>query len=60
MWRLLGEMLKESVEDHPLIDSPSMYSDILTCALGRVNWDEIGNAFMTAVSEYEPAADEEE
>ncbi len=47
---LLGDQLREAVEDHPLIDSPSTYSDILTHALGRVNWPHTSHAFASLTS----------
>jgi len=52
--QLLGDQLREATEDHPLIDSPGVYCDILSCAIGRVNWDEIADALMQAVTDYVP------
>jgi hypothetical protein len=42
----LAEEIKESVEEHPLIDQASLYSDLLNGALGGVDWHEVAGGFL--------------
>ncbi len=41
-----GQTIRQLVEDfNPLKEQASMYLDLLTWALAKVNWEEIGNAY---------------
>ena len=57
----LADRLKEEITDgSPLIEAPSMYSDLLGAALCEVNWEEIANALLvnTDIEEYEDVGTE--
>ena len=41
-----GQTIRQLVEDfNPFKEQASMYLDLLTWALAKVNWEEIGNAY---------------
>jgi hypothetical protein len=47
-----AEALKEFVtEGHPLQDSPGLYSDLLTGAIGEVDWMEIASNIFEDIDE---------
>ena len=52
----LAVMLREEIENAVPLDNCGMYSDLLTSALSKVNWDEIANAWLEPIEEYEEAA----
>ena len=46
----LAESLKDWIEnDNPLADSASLYSDLISGALGSVNWHEIAENYLEDV-----------
>ena len=49
--RALAGMLRDEQEEaaSELTGNSSMFSDLLTAALGEVNWDEIAKAFLECV-----------
>lgn len=52
--RTLADRIRDSVvDDHPLVDSPSMYSDCLTFVLQGVEWEAVADAFLESVDGYE-------
>ncbi len=43
---LLADEIEAMFKAHPLADDTSMYSDILTHALGQVDWHEVANSIL--------------
>lgn len=43
---LLADALEGTFKAHPLADTTSMYSDLLTNALGRVDWHEVADSVL--------------
>lgn len=42
----LADEIKAEMSTHPLADDATMYSDILTNALGRVDWHEVADSVL--------------
>jgi len=55
----LANRIKDEIGDaSPLVDSASMYSDLLNAALSDVNWLEIAeNMLVSSVGAYDPLGD---
>jgi hypothetical protein len=50
-----ADAMKEYVEArHPLAEGPSMDVDLLTFAIGLVNWDEIATAYWQSTHDQSP------
>lgn len=50
----LADELKETITDgNPLLDTNSLYSDLLTAAIGEANWGEIANSLLDDLDGYE-------
>ena len=49
----LADQLKQQITDEQPEMGASMYSDLLGAALSEVNWNEIANAFLEEVENYE-------
>ncbi len=48
----LADQLREEVEEaSPLVDQGSIYSDLLSAALGEVDWNEIAEALLEELDE---------
>ena len=45
--------MKQQITDEQPEMGASMYSDLLGAALSEVNWNEIANAFLEEVENYE-------
>ena len=50
---LLADQLRDELKDADIFEEPNLFTDLLTAALDRVDWQEIAEAF---VSEIEPPA----
>lgn len=43
----LAELLRAEVEEQsPVCDEASLYADLMTAALNKVNWEEVAEAFL--------------
>ena len=42
----LADELKAMFKAHPLADDATMYSDLLTHSLGRVDWQEVADSIL--------------
>lgn len=51
----LADALRDEIEEgNPLDGDAGLYLDLLTAAIGEVNWYEIAGAFMDSVEKDEP------
>ena len=55
--RQLADMLKDDIESGDPLDGASVYHDLLTSAIGGVNWSEIANAWLEPLDGYEEMTD---
>ena len=53
--RQLAERLQGEIEDGSPLDGGSLYSDLLTSAIGDVNWLEIADAWLDPLEGYAAA-----
>ena len=53
--RQLAERLQGAIEEGDPLDGASVYHDLLTSAIGDVNWSEIANAWLEPLDGYEAA-----
>lgn len=57
--RLVAHHVKDWIEENnPLADDPSCYSDILTAAIGEVDWVDVAEDFIEDEDDEEDAGDE--
>ena len=42
----LADQIKETVHDEAVLSAASLYTDLLTAALDRVEWSEVAQSFM--------------
>ena len=47
--QMLAGVIKAAIEQGYPLEPRSLYSDLLTAAIGEVNWDEIATAFLPEV-----------
>ena len=45
-YTLADEIRQEMMSTHPLVDEASVYNDILTYALDRVDWHEVADSVL--------------
>jgi hypothetical protein len=56
----LAEQLKSELEEASPLEGASLYSDLLTAALGEVDWFEVAEAFLGEVTEEEPEPEDDD
>jgi len=46
---LLADQLRDELKDADIFEEPNLFTDLLTAALDRVDWQEIAEAFVSEV-----------